>query len=369
MSSSPSNPGSDVDDVVVAADTEASTAVPPKVQNRMVLDDDDDGFDAFGFDVLHELVPGPVRTAPVANAGAPLLSSDLYAQHSATIAGPVVEVVHPSQVLLEGVLRAAKHKDALVVVELPRSQHGEDAGRAHQQMAADVEDAIHNTQFERPITLLSSGWRLRELCRAPVEEQMFRVYAAVEAGFTAFRLDVDDDVDAEDDGELDPAAVEEVFDALSSWGVSAELSGDDEVELLALLKQLAHHGRAVAATVGVHVAEVPNVAFSPLPVIDPLRDELTDDTSRLRIDSVLLRSVQRALRDGADGLASRIREHGAAAVLATFAQALDDLDDDVLDRLVAFAYADMCSFLDACGAQGTAGALLDAVVERYEMER
>ena len=50
-------------------------------------------------------------------------------------------------------------------------------------------------------------------------------------------------------------------------------------------------------------------------------------------------------------------------------QILDDLDHDVLDRIVAFVYADMCSFFEASGASGTAGALLDAVIERYETER
>ncbi|MCP4503249.1 MAG: hypothetical protein GY822_25205 [Deltaproteobacteria bacterium] len=318
--------------------------------------------DNTGFSALHELVGGQTRQALVSEGAAALLSSDFFAQYAADIDGPIFEVSWPSQTVLEGVLRACKHRDALLVVELPAFLYERDVGRVHREVASLVLDAIDKTDFERPLTLLSSGWSLDELCKSPVEEQVFRLFAAVEAGFCAFRFEVPEEP-------LDPAAVEEVFDALSAWGVGAELVCDDGENCLELEKNLSDHGRTLACTEGIELSGMKNVAFSPLVVVDPMVDKLSKGTSRLRIDSVVLASVKRALRDEGAGLAERAEEFGASRVLASISAAMDDIDDDTKDRLKAFSYADLRAFSDACGASGKASAFLDAVLSQYELER
>ena len=193
MPSSSSPPAADVEGGLSSAvDTGSGDRVPVELQDRW--SSEAPTFISSDDHVLRQMVPGPVRASSIANAGATLLSPDLFAQYSEAIAGPIVELVYPSSVLLEGVLRAAKHKDALLVIELPRPDQGEEPAHAHQMMVAEIKDAILHTQYERPLALLSSGWSLRELCRGPVEEQMFQVYDVVEAGFTSVRLHVDDDV-------------------------------------------------------------------------------------------------------------------------------------------------------------------------------
>src|SRR5687768_6179065 len=74
--------------------------------------------DGYGLELFHSYVP-PSARARATGARVPLISGTLLAEHNAALGGPVLEVTWPGRALLDGVLRAVRHADALLAVSVP----------------------------------------------------------------------------------------------------------------------------------------------------------------------------------------------------------------------------------------------------------
>lgn len=312
-----------------------------------------------GLELLLEFMPVSVRVGPASNLGVPLLSSDLVAELSDELGGPVLEASWPGTAALAGVLRGARHADSILVVTIPSSLRAA-APDALARVGGLIVDIAADTGHDRPLVLASTGWPLGSPADGPADEALREIFQAVEAGFTSFGFVA---------APLEDAArrVWRILEAMEALGVGIELEFEPHEDSEPFLNAVARAGLSVAAVRG--AGEV-RERCGGLPVVDPVVDAVpTDGICRLAIDGFVVQSVVRALREeGPQRLAEDARTVGPGRALTHHANEIDGCDDVTLDRVEAFAYSAVIEAAERLGASGTATELQDGLIASHETE-
>lgn len=287
-----------------------------------------------------------------------LISSALVAEHRRHLYGPMLEVTWPGSSALLGTLRAVAEKGALLAISLPDVFDLEDPS-AQEQVVRSIAGIAEAAEMQGPLVLLR---RLRG--RYAGDASAASTLSAVlvreaDAGFTSFSLRPPE-LQLEDPSDL-CALVRPALDM--GAGVELEFEPHDAAGLvLALLDEAGLRTGAVRG-VGAH-----DVLLGGLLVVDPLHDELPDDTPfRASLDPFLVQGIARGIGPAQGGLLLRATRRGnASRALVTGLDLLAELDDDERQRVETLAYDEARNAIDALGAAGVSDDLLESLGRELE---
>jgi hypothetical protein len=310
----------------------------------------------YGRELFRQYTPAVVR--PVADAfEVDLLSTSTFAQHQREIGAPLVEVSFCGGVLLDGVLRAARHADAPVTVALSALEPG--GVRLHKEVRTVLECAA-DTGFDRPLALVARASSLSSFDDGEIDRVSERMLSVLDVGLTAFSF-------RPGDVALDRAIrLTRAVRPLLEWGVGVELEIDGTPADLLMLAELDEIGLPIAAVRG---ATGDDELCGGVLVVDPLRDALPEDMSAARVvlDGFLLRAARDVLgeTEGHRLFARAADDTGAA--LSDASTLFDELPHRDRDRLEALVYGNVAQALVRLGAEHTSDRLLDALArEMYD---
>jgi hypothetical protein len=307
-----------------------------------------------GRDLFFEFVPGTVR--PLSDPlGVPIISGAVLAEFSRSIGGPVLEATWAGAPVMRGVLRAARHADAILAVSLPPSREGETADRAR---PARVAELAADVAFDRPLVLVARAPHLSAVDDGGIERMAEHVMAEVQHGFTAIGFRPQD-IDLDRAERMTRAA-----DGLVEMGIGIELELDGSSDAGLILAELEQEGLPLAAVRGCRASEDLAGGFV---VVNPLTDTIPEDAPcRVVIDGFVLKALIRALSEAeAAPVLERAADdlEGALGWAATF---IDELDAPLQERIEALTYVNVLAACRMLGAEGTATELLEAMaVELY----
>lgn len=306
----------------------------------------------YGRELFRHYTPAVVR--PVADAfGVELLSTSVFAEHQAEVGAPLVEVSFPGAVLLDGVLRAARHADAPLVVSLSSLEPG--AVRLRNEVRTVLECAA-DTGFDRPLALVARASSLASFDDGEIDRISDQMLSVLDVGLTAFSFRPGDIA-------LDRAIrLTRAVRPLLEWGVGVELELDGTPADLLMLAELDEIGLPVAAVRG---ASGDDELCGGVLVVDPLRDPLPDNMAAARVvlDGFLLRAARDVLGE-AEGfrLFARAADDTGAA-LRDASTLFDELPHRDRDRLEALVYGNVAQAISRIGAEHTSDRLLDALAQ------
>ncbi len=302
-----------------------------------------------GRDLFFEFVPGSVR--PLSDPlGVPIISGAVLAEFSRSIGGPVLEASWAGSHVMRGVMRAARHADAILAISLPPTREGEAADR---EGPARVAALASEVAFDRPLVLVARAPRLKSIDDGGIERMADHVLAEMQHGFTAIGFRPQD-IDVDRAARMATAAA-----GLVEMGIGIELELDGSSDAGLLLAELEQEGLPLAAVRGCNADEDLAGGFV---VVNPMRGAIPEETPcRVIVDGFVLKALVRALSDAeAAPLLERASDDlgGALAWAATF---IDELDPALQDRIEALTYVNILAGCRMLGAEGTATELLNAM--------
>ena len=119
--------------------------------------------------------------------GVPVLSGALVGRHAKQLGGPLLEITWRDAPSLAGVLRAARHGDALVTVGVQAAARGKSPGAAR-QVVQDVLGVASDAASEVPLVLLARAGEDDASGERGRLRQAERFFRDVDAGFTALAI-------------------------------------------------------------------------------------------------------------------------------------------------------------------------------------
>ncbi len=276
----------------------------------------------------------------------------------------VIELAHPAS-LAPGVLRAARHLDAVIGLSVPAHEMGE--GPRPYAVFHDLVEAAQDADYWLPLFLKAGPIPLTGTGEAQLSEARERVFQYVDAGFTEIGFD-GGHLSAEDYA----AAVAAVSIPARERELSLEVRCRAEAGAVAALSR-ALVGQGTRADVfavdgggsdrwaleGIQSAAGMSVVAVPEGREGPARRVLCGD----RFDRLLERLLPESLRQ-------EIREHRASSgadlrsALGHFHEALAGLDEGCRLKIEALAYAEALSLLNAAKVGRSAPRSIEFLAEK-----
>ncbi len=276
----------------------------------------------YGRELFSTFVPSSARARLDARGSrAALVSGALLARHRP---GVVVEATWAGRAALTGVLRAARHADAVVAVSVPSATRSvSPSAPAH--IVDEILSAVDAALYDRPLVIVARAQPLPP--GASVDRLSEGLYRDVEAGYTAIAFS--------------PTALQGDVEALvrvtaplveQDLGLEVELDGSADAALI--LARIDDAGLSLSAVRGAAPYDELGGALLVVDVDDTVAARPEDAALRVVIDRRLERVLQR------------------------------NAGDD--ERIEAAAWLEAGAQLAAVGAAGASSRLLDALAQSLQ---